>query len=302
MDKIHVAKNFIIPEILSNLNISPEFVSISDDVLGFIIDAYTYEAGARKLKEKLYEIFRDVNLLYLTHLSDYPFEITLDFILKSLDPSEKITLKTIHSEPSVGIMNGLYATTSGVGGIIPIQACKIFSNSHLELHLTGQQGDVMKESMTVAKSLALSILNSELAKEIVNESSKYSIHIHCPEGGTPKDGPSAGTAITICLLSVFTGLKIKNDLAITGEIDLYGNVLPIGGLESKSDGAKMAGITTVLCPSKNIDDLNKIRSRPHPPESETFSIIPIYSIKEAIQYSLLLPENKSWNDYFSISI
>jgi len=298
MDKLHVCKNFIIPEILENLNIVSEFINISDEVLTCIIDEYTYEAGARKLKEKLYEIYREVNLIYLSEGSSiFPFEITKEFLYKCLDPTDKITIKRINNKPQIGVINGLYATSYGVGGITLIQISKLYGSNHLELKLTGQQGDVMKESMSVGKTVALGLIKSELTNEIL-EGEKFTLHIHCPEGGTPKDGPSAGVAITICLLSILTNLKINNKIAITGEIDLRGKVLAIGGLESKIDGGKMAGCEEVLCPIDNIDDLEKIRNRLHPPEDDNFKVNLVSCIEEVIRKMIIFPEGKTYEDYF----
>ena len=129
------------------------------------------------------------------------------------------------------------------------------------------------------------------------KSKKFGIHIHCPAGATPKDGPSAGTAITLAILSLVTGFKINNNYAVTGEIDLNGNVTEIGGLEAKVEGALAAGINIVLCPSQNKDDLYKIRTRKIPPEDDNFKIIPINNIYEAIEYMMIFPDNLDYKYY-----
>ena len=131
----------------------------------------------------------------------------------------------------------------------------IFSNTFLDLKLTGMQGDVMKESMNVAKSLAWDLLTDEEKEIVSNKLNKSNgIHIHLPEGATPKDGPSAGTAITIAIYSLFTGRKIKNTYAITGEICLQGNITEIGGLEVKLLGGIKSGVTTFIYPKDNHKD------------------------------------------------
>ena len=136
-----------------------------------------------------------------------------------------------------------------------IQAKFFPSTNNYELKLTGQQGDVMKESMNVAKSLAYDLL-----KEFNNDISfnKQAIHVHCPDGSTPKDGPSAGTAITLAIYSLLTNKKIKNDIAITGEINLFGNISQIGGLEFKVMGALKANVKTIIYPIENQEDIDKI--------------------------------------------
>jgi ATP-dependent Lon protease len=149
----------------------------------------------------------------------------------------------------------------------------------------------MQESMNVAKTLALKMVK-DIEKKV-----EWGIHIHCPSGATPKDGPSAGVAITVALISLFTNLPIRNNIGVTGEIDLQGNVLTIGGLESKIDGAKTAGCDLVMCPYTNIEDLNKIRNQKTPPEDDTFKVKLIKTIYEALDEFLILPEDKKLSDY-----
>lgn len=164
--------------------------------------------------------------------------------------------KKIHLENKVGTINGLWANALGRGGIIPIQVSWRPSNQFLSLHLTGMQGDVMKESMNVALTKAWELTSVEQRKMLTNNQqySNCGIHIHCPEGATPKDGPSAGTAITSAIYSLFNEQKIKNDIAITGEICLDGNVTEIGGLDLKIMGAIKAGVKQVLFPKENTKD------------------------------------------------
>jgi ATP-dependent Lon protease len=186
--------------------------------------------------------------------------IEKDFLKKT----HKITHLKINSEPMIGIVNGLWANDLGVGGLIPIECCWIPSGEKLSLNLTGMQGDVMKESMSVARSVAWRIL-PEYIKLRLGERWKDSvdtgIHIHCPDGATPKDGPSAGGAITTCLISLLTGLKVSNEIAMTGEINLKGHITAIGGLEEKIFGAKKAGAKLVLCPKENQKDLDEIMDK-----------------------------------------
>ena len=167
---------------------------------------------------------------------------------------------TIHDDPTIGIMNGLWANSLGMGGIIPIECFFLPSNNFLDLKLTGMQGDVMKESMNVAKTLAWKLTNKKNKDNLCKSFQKtklQGIHIHCPEGATPKDGPSAGTAITVAIYSLLNDKKIKKDVAITGEINLQGEVSAIGGLELKILGGIKAGVKTFIYPEENIKDYNK---------------------------------------------
>ena len=158
----------------------------------------------------------------------------------------------------MGCINGLWANALGKGGVLPIEANYFPASTFLDLRLTGMQGDVMKESMNVAKTLAWSLLTMTEQKEL---DMKQGIHIHVPEGATPKDGPSAGTAITVVMYSLFTKQPIKHDLAITGEICLSGRITAIGGLELKILGGIKAGVKTFLYPKENQKDFEKIKEK-----------------------------------------
>ena len=140
VDKVMVAKKHIIPEILNNVGMSESDIILDDNELMYLIDTYTYEAGARKLKEKLYEIYREINLQYLTDSTDFlPFKIEKDFIDKVFENYDKVDIKLIHDKPSVGLVNGLFATAAGIGGITVIETYKFTSSAHLALTLTGMQ-------------------------------------------------------------------------------------------------------------------------------------------------------------------
>jgi ATP-dependent Lon protease len=295
MDKLMVAKDHIIPEILNNIGLSSTDIAISDTDLLYIIERYTYEAGARKLKEKLYELYREINLNYLQgNYTSFPIKITNLVIDTTFYNCDKIDITYIHKIPKIGWVNGLYATSSGLGGITIIESTKFASTSHLELKLTGMQGDVMKESMNVAKTLALNLIPNKIADLLKDKDNTFGIHIHCPAGATPKDGPSAGTAITLSILSILCSLPIRNDVGITGEISLNGSVLPIGGLESKIEGGLNAGVKLIVCPKANEKDLVKIKNKTnifHPVKT-------IDNIYEAIDELLILPDNMKAIEYF----
>lgn len=267
-EKIHIANQYILPELLDTVGFNKEDIIFSKKVLEFIISSYTQEAGVRKLKEKLFEIVREINLRYLVDQEPVkikiPLEVTIDLVEEVFHSKPKITIKKITNNPRIGLVNGLFATASGIGGLTIIEAFKTPSDSKLSLELTGQQGDVMQESMKVAKTVAWNLIPTSCKKKIyeeMKEKGNFGIHLHCPEGATPKDGPSAGAAITLAIVSLLTKLKVKNTVAMTGEIDLNGSIHAIGGLESKIEGGKLAGATLILYPESNQKDVDMIQEK-----------------------------------------
>lgn len=259
-EKLRIARDYILPEILASVGYEKHDMIIEDALIEDIIDEYTYEAGVRKLKEKLFEIIREINLKCIEGEDiHFPFSITKQVVSDILSETHKVMFKKISSTPKIGLVNGLFATSMGIGGLTMIQVLKMPMERKLDLQLTGSQGDVMQESMHCAKTCAWNLLTESEKKIINKEWEKMGLHIHCPDGGTPKDGPSAGVAITCAILSRLRGIPINNMVAMTGEIDLMGNVHAIGGLQSKIDGAVRAGATKVLIPKQNEQDLKRIK-------------------------------------------
>lgn len=260
-DKLIISKTHILPEVYQKMGLE-EMISFNDDVLTFIIEEYTCESGVRKLKEILFEIVGEINLDFLKNNNkefELPIVITREEIKsKYFKDKHEIKNKKIHPKSKVGLINGLWANSFGKGGVIQIQTNWRPSEKFLMLHLTGLQGDVMKESMNVALTLAWDLTPLERKNQILDEQkhSLNGIHIHCPEGSVPKDGPSAGTAITSTLYSLFNNKKIKHDIAITGEISLDGFVTEIGGLDVKILGGIKAGVKKFLFPEENMKDYN----------------------------------------------
>jgi len=259
-DKLIIVKNHILPEIFKKMGLE-RIIQFSDEIIKFIIEEYTCESGVRKLKEILFEIIGEINLDILKNNDDkyehFPIVITIDDITNKYF-KEKPSMKTkkIHLESKIGIINGLWANALGKGGIIPIQASYFPSDKFLDLKLTGMQGDVMKESMNVALTLSWRLTSEERKKELQSKNSDFinGVHIHCPEGAVPKDGPSAGTAITTTIYSLLNNKKIKNEFAITGEISLDGMITEIGGLDIKFLGGIKAGVKHFLFPEENKKD------------------------------------------------
>jgi ATP-dependent Lon protease len=269
-EKIVIVRKYILPEINRKMGFQ-DTVVLTDDIIEYLITAYTFESGVRKLKEVLFDLFGEINieLLKCHDVDEISIPIVLteqDIETKYLKKYDAMNDKKIHDFDEVGVINGLWASMYGKGGVIPIQTMFFPSNNFLELKLTGMQGDVMKESMNVAKSLAWQLLEEHEQEALVKQFEKnkcQGLHVHCPDGAVSKDGPSAGTAITLAILSLFVNKPIRYDVAITGEITLQGNVTEIGGLEDKIIGGIKAGVKTFLYPSRNKKEFDKFWGKYH---------------------------------------
>jgi ATP-dependent Lon protease len=290
-DKMIIVKDYILGEINDKMGFS-DTVKISDEIIEYIIETYTLEPGVRKLKEVLFDLFGEINLELLKCTYEniqIPVVITIDDLdTKYLKKYHKIQETKIPVKSAVGIINGLWANALGKGGIIPIETMYFPSSSFLELRLTGLQGDVMKESMNVAKSLAWKITPNEKKKSLLKqfeETKCQGLHIHCPQGAVSKDGPSAGTAITVAIYSLLNNLVIDNTIAITGEVNLQGKVTAIGGLDAKILGGIRAGVKTFLYPEENHKDYEDFMEKyTEKPFLEGISFIEISSIEQVITH------------------
>lgn len=268
-DKLQIVELHMLPEIYKKMGMEG-LITFSQSVLTTIIEEYTSEPGVRKLREILFEIIGEINLDILKNKNiDYifPIDITIsDIKTKYFNDKRQIKIQKIPEISSIGIINGLWANSLGNGGVIPIQARFYPCDKFLDLKLTGMQGDVMKESMNVALTLAWTITSHErkcYINEMYNQqhTSKCGVHIHCPEGSVPKDGPSAGTAITTVIYSILNNKKIRNNFAITGEISLDGRVTEIGGLDLKIIGGIKAGVKEFIFPKENQKDFDKFMDK-----------------------------------------
>lgn len=293
-DKLEIVKKFILPEINKKMGFE-NVVSMNDDIIEYIIETYTVEPGVRKLKEILFDLHGEINLELLKNNNNnimLPVQITKENIeTKYLTKYQTIQHIKTHNKSKIGIVNGLWANSLGRGGIIPIQTLFFPSSAFLDLQLTGLQGDVMKESMNVAKTLAWNLTNNETKKKLLKhfeETKCQGLHIHCPEGAISKDGPSAGAAITTAIYSLFNEIQIRNDIAITGEISLSGEITAIGGLDIKILGGVRAGIKTFLYPKTNSRDFNewknKYQNQQHYKEIEFFEVS---NIQEVFDYAFV---------------
>jgi len=268
LDKIEITDKYLIPEITGKVGLTGN-IQIDRYDIKYLINTYTNESGVRKLKEILFEIFSEINLEILSnnekaHLMEFPIILTKELIDEYLKDRIKKHVLKVYGKNKVGVINGLWANSLGNGGILPMEGISINSSNFLELKLTGMQGDVMKESMEVAKTRAWNLLTDKEKgdfKERIKKTEDKGIHIHCPDGATPKDGPSAGAAITTLIYSILTNKKIKNTYAITGEINLQGNVTEIGGLDLKIIGGIEAGVTDFIYPKENEKDFVKFSEK-----------------------------------------
>lgn len=298
-DKLNICQNYIIPEIQENIN-NDNKIKINNNLLEYIIDSYTNEAGVRSVKRKLEDIYLKLNVdkiykrnLYKTNKKQINLtkKNIIDILSEPCDNHCKIL-----PEPNVGIINGLYATTTGDGGIIPIQIYQNIQHTcnNYEIKLTGKQGDVMKESVLCSLTAAIDYIKKNTGKynidnfdEYMNQNFKHGFHVHTPSTSTPKDGPSAGCAFTCCFISRILNRKLKNDIGMTGEVELTGQVTKIGGLEFKLQGAKKAGIKTVYVSSENEQDVINIKKKFKNLITKDFNVITFSNINEIIDEILL---------------
>ena len=282
-EKFAIAQNYLIPDERAKHGLKANELNISKDACELIISEYTRESGVRNLRRKIAEICRkSVKKLLLSDIkkiSISPKNLS-EFLDKKVYEIEKQS-----GQNAVGQVNGLAWTAVG-GEVLKIEAIKIKGKG--QLTLTGSMGDVMKESAQIAFSVVKTLIDSgkvRLPKHLTRKLKAniydiYNIHLHIPDGATPKDGPSAGITMCVALASVFSEKKVRSDVAMTGEVDLVGKVLPIGGLKEKLIAAYKADIKTALIPAKNYErDLKDIPLEVR----ENLNIIAVSDISEVLR-------------------
>jgi len=273
-EKFEIAKRYLIPQELKKHALKRREFAISDKALKLLIDEYTREAGVRNLRRRIAGLMRKSARKLLEDKTKDGIRITKKNLEKFTD-KKVFEISTVHTKPQMGVVNGLAWTAVG-GDVLTIEAIKIKGKGTLQL--TGSLGDVMKESVRIAHSVVKKLIDKgtltispsiiphsvkEREERIPVDSSevykRYDLHIHVPEGATPKDGPSAGIAMVSTIASILSGHKINNEVAMTGEVTLTGKVLPIGGLKEKLIAAYKAGVKKALIPMKNVErDLEDI--------------------------------------------
>lgn len=275
-EKLQIAKRYIVPKQLKEANIKEDTLSISDNALLSIINSYTRESGVRNLERNVQKVIRKA-AVQIVRDTKTAIRVTDGNLHKYLGP--KIFLYDVLDEDDqIGVVNGLAWTSVG-GTTLKVEA-NITEGSG-KVQLTGKLGDVMKESAYAAITYIRSVASEYGIDE--NFSTEKDIHLHVPEGATPKDGPSAGVTIATAILSALLKQPVKNDIAMTGEITLRGRVLPIGGLKEKLLAANRMGVKKVLIPFENerdLEDIEDIIKRP-------LEIISVKNIKEVFDEALV---------------
>lgn len=250
-EKFRIAKKYLVPKVLKEHGVDNKIITISDSALKLIIDSYTRESGVRNLQRQIANVIRK-GIKDIIEKDKKNLNISTKLVEKYLGP-KIFSYEEIDKDDKVGVVTGMAWTAYG-GDTLPVEVMVMDGKGRLEL--TGQLGDVMKESAKAAYSYVRAHMKELGIKDEFY--SKKDIHIHAPEGAVPKDGPSAGVTMTTALVSALTGKKVKHNVAMTGEITLTGKVLAIGGLKEKCLAARRVGIDTVIVPKENEKDVIKL--------------------------------------------
>ena len=285
-EKSEIAKQHLIGKQVKNHGLRKGELEITDDALTEVIRTYTREAGVRNLERELAKIARKTVTKIVRKTTD-AVKVGISDLEEFLGV-KRFRYGLAESEDQVGVVTGLAWTSVG-GELLSIEALKLPGKGRMKT--TGKLGDVMKESIDAASSYVRSI-----SPEIGVKPPKFEtvdIHVHVPEGATPKDGPSAGLAMVTSIVSVLTQIPVRKDIAMTGEVTLRGNALPIGGLKEKLLAALRGGIKTVLIPSENEKDLTEIPDN----VKEGLTIIPVSHVREVLEHALVRkPEAIEWDE------
>ena len=281
LEKFHIAKNHLIKKEMTKHSLSAREFKMTDGAINTVIESYTREAGVRKLEKEIATLCRKATVALES--GEKSFKVTDKNIAQYLG-EKKFTADLISRDDQIGTVNGLAWTSVG-GTMLPIEVSALDGSGKIEL--TGNLGDVMKESAKTAVSFIRSKCN-----DYGIDSDFYKtkdIHIHAPEAAVPKDGPSAGLAITTAIVSELTGIAIKANVAMTGEISLKGKALPIGGLKEKSMAAFKAGCDTVIIPKDNVKDLAQISAE----VKNAINFVSVSSFDEVLPNALVtMPQKK----------
>jgi len=298
-EKFEIAKRYLIPQELKKHGLKNRELSISKPALKELIHSYTREAGVRNLRRRIADMSRKVAKDILQHPEVSKVSVSLKNLKEFFDKSVFEIEKT-DKIPVIGVVNGLAWTAVG-GDVLKIESIRIKGKGNLQL--TGSLGDVMKESARIAMSVVKTLIDTSRLKissdnvpvtfkekedKLKIDSSevykRYDLHVHVPDGATPKDGPSAGIAMVSVISSILSSRKIRSEIAMTGEVSLSGDVLPIGGLKEKLIAAHKAGMTKVLIPAKNYErDLEDIPKEVR----DTLEIIGVTRVEEVLKQVLV---------------
>jgi ATP-dependent Lon protease len=274
-EKLAIAKGYLLPRQLKRNGLAPREVEVGDDILASVISEYTREAGVRQLERELGKLLRGAATRIASGEQELPIVLDAGAVHDSLG-RQRFFQESVERTAIPGVSTGLAVTGTG-GDVLFIEATAMAGDKGLVL--TGQLGDVMKESARIALSYVRSHAE-ELGIDPARFDSEF--HLHVPAGAIPKDGPSAGTAMTTALVSLLTGRPVKHTVGMTGEVTLQGRVLPIGGLKQKALAAHAAGLTEVILPERNRGDLDEV------PEEvrEQMAFHPVMSVGEVLERAL----------------
>lgn len=275
-EKFNIAKRHLLPKQLKNNGLEGR-VTLTSSALYAIIDGYTREAGVRNLERTITSVLRKC-AQKIAAGEEEKVSVSAAAVKALLGP-EKVKPTFISRKDAVGIANGLAWTSVG-GEMLPVEVA-VIPNGSGKIEITGSLGDVMKESAQLAVTYAR--VHAEEYGIPADKFKNTDLHIHAPEGAVPKDGPSAGVTLTTALISALSGIPVRHNLAMTGEITLHGNVLPIGGLKEKSMAAFREGISTVLIPKDNASDLYEVDAE----VKEKVCFIPVGNLSEVLKHALV---------------
>jgi ATP-dependent Lon protease len=285
-EKREIAKQHLLPKQIKNHGLKKGEFEITDAALTEIIRTYTREAGVRNLEREIAKVVRKAVTMIVKREAE-----AVTVTPENLDDFlgvKKFKYGLAEERDQVGVVTGLAYTSVG-GELLNIEALRLPGKGRMKT--TGTLGDVMKESIDAASSYVRSIAPEIGVKPPRFE--KWDIHVHVPEGATPKDGPSAGLAMVTSIVSVLTGIPVRKDIAMTGEVTLRGNALPIGGLKEKLLAALRGGIKTVLIPEENEKDLKEIPDN----VKEGLTIIPVAHVRDVLDHALVRqPEPVEWDE------
>jgi ATP-dependent Lon protease len=285
-EKREIARHHLIPKQIQNHGLRKSEFSITDEALNEVIRTYTREAGVRNLEREIAKLARKA-VTKIVRKDGKAVTVTPE-VLEEYLGVKRYRYGLAEKEDQVGVVTGLAWTSVG-GDLLQIEALKLPGKGRMKT--TGKLGDVMKESIDAAASYVRSI-----APKIGVKPPKFEtmdIHVHVPDGATPKDGPSAGLAMVTSIVSVLTGIPVRKDIAMTGEVSLRGNAMAIGGLKEKLLAALRGGITTVLIPEENAKDLSEIPDN----VKDGLKLIPVTHVSEVLKYALVRqPEPVDWDE------
>lgn len=281
-EKFNIAKRHLLPKQLKNNGLAG-CVNVTSGALYAIIDGYTREAGVRTLERTITSVLRKCAQKIAAGEKER-ISVSAAMVRELLGP-EKVKPTFISRKDAVGIANGLAWTSVG-GEMLPVEVAIIPGGSG-KIEITGSLGDVMKESARLA--ITYTRVHAKTYGIDAEQLQKVDLHIHAPEGAVPKDGPSAGVTLTTALISALSGIPVRHDLAMTGEITLHGNVLPIGGLKEKSMAAYREGISTVLIPKDNAPDLHEVDRE----VKEKIRFVSVSQLSQVLKEALVQPERSA---------